>query len=111
MGAVEAALRDKSVIITNYGGAPEYIKTPYTIDCELQELERDYFLFKKGMSWGKPDKGQLLEFMRDAYEKRVRTMNHDHTKKLVGKDNVLHEFIFNIIGRENNKADDNSTTH
>ena len=111
MGAVEAALRDKSVIITNYGGAPEYIKTPYTIDCELQELERDDFLFKKGMSWGKPNKGQLLEFMRDAYEKRVRTMNHDHTKKLVGKDNVLHEFIFNIIGRENNKADDNSTTH
>ena len=28
MGAVEAALRDKPVIITNYGGAPEYVKTP-----------------------------------------------------------------------------------
>ena len=48
MGAVEAALRDKPVIITNYGGAPEYIKTLYTIDCELQELEQDDFLFKRG---------------------------------------------------------------
>ena len=52
MGAVEAAVRDKPVIITNYGGAPEYIKTPYTIDCGLQELENDDFLFKK--QCGKP---------------------------------------------------------
>ena len=52
MGPVEAALRDKPVIITNYGGSPEYVKTPYTIDCELQELEKDDFLFKKGMRWG-----------------------------------------------------------
>ena len=56
MGAVEAAIRDKPVIITNYGGAPEYVKTPYTIDCELQELQNDDFLFKKGMQWGKPNK-------------------------------------------------------
>ena len=26
MGAVEAALRGKPVIITDYGGAPEYVK-------------------------------------------------------------------------------------
>jgi glycosyltransferase involved in cell wall biosynthesis len=111
MGAVEAALRDKPVIITNYGGAPEYVKTPYTIACGLQELERDDFLFKKGMSWGKPDKGQLLEFMRHAYETRVRTMDHEHTKNLVGKSNVLQEFVFNVIGQENNETDENSTTH
>src|SRR6056300_478707 len=47
MGAVEAALHDKPIIITDYGGASEYIKTPYTIECELQELERDDFLFKR----------------------------------------------------------------
>ena len=29
LGAVEAALRNKPVIITDFGGAPEYIKTPY----------------------------------------------------------------------------------
>ena len=102
MGAVEAALRDKAVIITNYGGASEYVKTPYTIDCELQELEQDDFLFKKGMTWGNPNFDQLLEFMRHAYENRVRTMDHEHTKKLVGRENVLKEFILNVIGGEDN---------
>ena len=104
MGAVEAAMRDKPVIITNYGGAPEYIKTPYTIDCGLQELERDDFLFKKGMVWGKPNFDQLLEFMRHAYDNRVRYMNHEHTKNLVGRKNVLEEFILNVIGTENDKT-------
>ena len=111
MGAVEAALRDKPVIITNYGGAPEYVKTPYTIDCELQELERDDFLFKKGMVWGKPNFDQLLEFMRHAYENRVRYMDHEHTKKLVGRENLLQEFFLNIIGTENNETNEDGTTH
>jgi glycosyltransferase involved in cell wall biosynthesis len=111
MGAVEAALRDKPVIITNYGGAPEYVKTPYTIECDLQELPNDDFLFKKGMVWGKPNPEQLLEFMRDVSQKKLTYMDHSHTKKIVGKDNTLHEFIFNIISRENNKTDENGTTH
>ena len=111
MGAVEAAMRDKPVIITNYGGAPEYIKTPYTIDCGLQELERDDFLFKKGMVWGEPNFDQLLEFMRHAYDNRVRHMDHEHTKNLVGKKNVLEEFILNVIGKENNETGNNSTVH
>jgi glycosyltransferase involved in cell wall biosynthesis len=111
MGAVEAALRDKPVIITNYGGAPEYVKTPYMIDCELQELERDDFLFKKGMVWGKPNFDQLLEFMRHAFENRVRYMDHEHTKKLVGRENLLQEFFLNIIGSENNETNEDGTTH
>lgn len=111
MGAVEAALRDKPVIITDYGGAPEYIKTPYTIECGLQKLEQDDFLFKKGMVWGKPDFDQLLEFMRHAFDNRVRKMDHTHTKNLTGKKNVLEEFILNVIGGENNKTDNDSTTH
>jgi glycosyltransferase involved in cell wall biosynthesis len=111
MGAVEAAMRDKPVIITNYGGAPEYIKTPYTIDCGLQELERDDFLFKKGMVWGEPNFDQLLEFMRHAYDNRVRHMDHEHTKNLVGRKNVLEEFILNVIGTKNDKTNEDSTTH
>ena len=111
MGAVEAALRDKPVIITDYGGASEYVKTPYTIDCELQELEKDDFLFKKGMVWGNPNFDQLLEFMRHAYDNRVRHMDHEHTKQLVGRENVLKEFILNVIGRENDETDENSATH
>jgi glycosyltransferase involved in cell wall biosynthesis len=111
MGPVEAALRDKPVIITNFGGSPEYVKTPYTIECELQELERDDFLFKKGMVWGKPNPNQLLEFMRDAYDKKLRFMNHEHTKKLVGKENILEEFLLNVVSRENNDTNENGTTH
>jgi len=111
MGAVEAAVRDKPVIITDYGGAPEYIKTPYTIDCGLQELENDDFLFKKGMVWGKPNFDQLLEFMRHAFDNRVRHMDHEHTKNLVGRKNVLEEFILNVIGTEDDKTDEDSTTH
>ena len=111
MGPVEAALRDKPVIITNYGGSPEYVKTPYTIDCELQELEKDDFLFKKGMIWGKPNPDQLLEFMRDAYDKKLRYMNHEYTRKLVGKENVLHEFVLNVIGTEDNETNENGATH
>jgi glycosyltransferase involved in cell wall biosynthesis len=99
MGAVEAAMRDKPVIITDYGGAPEYVKTPYTVSCELQELQNDDFLFKKGMQWGKPNKEQLLEFMTDAYEKRLRYMDHSHTKWMVGKENVSQQFIDNVIGK------------
>ena len=111
MGPVEAALRDKPVIITNYGGSPEYVKTPYTIDCELQELEKDDFLFKKGMIWGKPNPDQLLEFMRDAYDKKLRYMNHEYTRKLVGKENVLQEFVLNVIGTKDNETNENGATH
>lgn len=106
MGAVEAAIRDKPVIVASYGGAPEYIKTPYTIECELEKLEQDDFLFQKGMEWGKPNFDQLLEYMRDAYAKRLRYMDHAHTKQLVGAENVSHEFVLNVIGAEGDEADE-----
>jgi glycosyltransferase involved in cell wall biosynthesis len=102
MGAVEAAVRNKPVIITEYGGAQEYIKTPYTIRCGLQELKADDFLFKKGMLWGNPDFGQLLKCMKDAYTKRVRYMDHTYTKNLTGRSAILKEFFLNIPGDEYN---------
>jgi len=111
MGAVEAAIRDKPVIITNYGGAPEYIKTPYIIDCELEKLEQDDFLFQKGMEWGKPNFDQLLGFMRDAYEKRVRVMDHTHTRKLVGRKNVLDEFVMNVISSHGDETNEDRAAH
>jgi hypothetical protein len=111
MGAVEAAIRNKPVIITGFGGAPEYIKTPYTITCEPQELEKDDFLFKKGMVWGKPNFDQLLAFMRHASETKLRYMYHAHTKQLVSGENVLQEFILNIIGSKDDETDKNGSTH
>jgi len=104
MGAIEAAIRNKPVIITNYGGAPEYIKTPYTIECDLQELSDDDFLFKRGMKWGKPNFDQLLEFMKHVYENDIRTFNHGFTREMVGKSNILREFALNVTSKE----DDNT---
>jgi len=104
MGAIEAAMRDKPVIATSYGGPSEYIQTPYMIDCELQELTDDDFLFKKGMLWGKPKFDQLLEFMRDAYEKRLTFMDHTHTKNIMSRENILKEFGIDVVRGEDEKA-------
>jgi hypothetical protein len=86
MGAIEAAMYNKPVIITDYGASPEYIKTPYTIQCTMCPVGRDDFLFKKDMLWGDPNYNQLLEFMKDAYEKRIRVMDHAHTRSVVDGD-------------------------
>jgi hypothetical protein len=92
MGAIEAALRDKPVILSDFGGPVEYIKTPYTVQCTQAKTNIDYFLFKKDMVWGDPDPEQLLEFMRDAYDKKLRYMDHEHTKKMVSPENVFKSF-------------------
>jgi glycosyltransferase involved in cell wall biosynthesis len=109
MGAVEAALRNKPVIITKYGGATEYIKTPYAIDCELQEIPRDDFLYKGGMRWGKPNYDQLLKFMEDVYTKKIRYYEHPKTHMITSKENVLKEFLVNVICDENDQTGENST--
>jgi glycosyltransferase involved in cell wall biosynthesis len=109
MGAIEAAIRDKPVILTDFGGPSEYIKSPYMINCELQELENDDFLFQKGMIWGKPNFDQLLEFMKHAYENKVYTMDHIFTKQVVNRENVLREFFVNVIGDENDDTGEEST--
>ena len=111
MGAVEAALRNKPVIITDYGGAPEYVKTPYLIECGLQYLVKDDFLFKAGMEWGKPNEKQLREFMEDAYTKKVRYMEHPRTHMLTCKENVLQEFITNVISKESDNTGKDGTGH
>ena len=88
MGAVEAALCDKPVIITEYSAPKEYVHTPYTIKCGTCEIPNDDFLFQKGMVWGDPDFSQLMEYMKDAYDNRLTRMNHSHTKQLVSADSV-----------------------
>lgn len=92
MGAVEAAMHDKPVIITRYGAQCEYIKTPYVVDCELQEIPQDDFLYQKGMKWGKPNFNQLMEHMKDAFDQRLYRMNHSHTKQFVSVDSVISDF-------------------
>lgn len=69
MGAVEAALRDKAVIITDYGGLKEYVKTPYVVKCTMCPVGVDDFLFTKDMMWGNPDVHELAAYMKQAFEK------------------------------------------
>lgn len=90
MGAVEAALHNKPVIITEYGGAKEYVKTPYTIECNRCQIGVDDFLYTKDMEWGDPKIEQLSEFMKNAYDKKLSYMNHIHTRNLMN--NVKNEF-------------------
>jgi len=71
MGAVEAALRNKPVIITDYGGLKEYVQTPYVVKCTPCPVGRDDFLFRKDMMWGQPDLTELVMFMKHAYENRA----------------------------------------
>lgn len=92
LGAVEAALRDKPVILPEYGGAPDYIKSDYMISCGTQEVPNDDFLFKKGMLWGKPNFEQLKEFMLDAHTKMVRKADHSFTRQRVSKEEILEQF-------------------
>ena len=92
LGAVEAAMRDKPVIVPEYGGAPDYIKSDYMISCGTQEIPFDDFLFKRGMVWGKPDFEQLKEFMLDAYRKKIRKADHSFTRQRVSAAEIIEQF-------------------
>jgi|DEB0MinimDraft_6_1074348.scaffolds.fasta_scaffold07255_2 glycosyltransferase involved in cell wall biosynthesis len=92
MGAVEAAMNDKPVIITEYGGAKNYIKTPYLISCERTAVGKDDFLYTKDLMWGKPNFTELMTYMKDAYDKQLKKMDHTFTRHLVSEENIKKEF-------------------
>ena len=92
MGAVEAAMNDKPVIITGYGGAKDYIRTPYTISYTKKKVGVDDFLYTKDLEWGDPSFQELKEYMKDAYDKKLKYMNHTFTKQLVSGENIQREF-------------------
>lgn len=83
MGAVEAALMSKPVIITDYGGLKEYVKTPWVVPCTLGPIGFDDFLFTNELKWGHPSTEVLATHMKDCFEKRVTVWDHTHTKELM----------------------------
>lgn len=83
MGAVEAALMSKPVIITDYGGLKEYVKTPWVVPCSIGPIGFDDFLFTKDLEWGHPSTEVLAQHMQDCFEKRVTFWDHTHTKELM----------------------------
>jgi Glycosyl transferases group 1 len=79
MGAVEAAMRHKPVIIQEYGGTKEYVRTPWVIPCKTVPVGQDDFLFKKDHTWGEPDVDTCVQFMQDVFQRDIRVWNHKHT--------------------------------
>jgi len=81
MGAVEAALRNKPVIISDFGGLKEYVKTPFTIPCKYVQVgAAAEFLFTEDMFWGQPDKNKLIEFMKYCVDNNITKQEHPETK-------------------------------
>lgn len=85
MGAVEAACRSKPIIITDYGGLKEYVKTPWVVPCTVGPIGFDDFLFKKEHNWGHPDQGELQRCLEDCFNKKVTTWDHSHTRHLMNE--------------------------
>jgi glycosyltransferase involved in cell wall biosynthesis len=83
MGAVEAAMRSKPVIISDYGGLKEYVQTPWVVSCTAGPIGFDDFLFKKEHTWGHPEKGGLQRCLEDCFAKKVTTWDHEHTRRLM----------------------------
>jgi len=80
MGAVEAAMRYKPVIITDYGGLKEYVQTPWVVPCTKGPIGFDDFLFTKDLEWGHPSQDHLAAALKDCFEKRVTFWDHEHTR-------------------------------
>ena len=83
MGAVEAALRHKPVIITDFGGLKEYVQTPFVVSCTRTTVPRDDFLYQQGMVWGQPSLDDLMKHMKHCYDERITTWDHSHTESLM----------------------------
>jgi glycosyltransferase involved in cell wall biosynthesis len=83
MGAVEAALRSKPVIITDYGGLKEYVQTPWVVPCTKGPIGFDDFLFTKDLEWGHPSQEGLITALRDCFQKRATFWDHAHTRNLM----------------------------
>lgn len=83
MGAVEAAMHGKPIIITDYGGLKEYIKTPWVVKCAKGSIGFDDFLFTKDLEWGHPNMDELAAHLKDCFNKRVTHWDHSHTHELM----------------------------
>ena len=82
MGAVEAAMRNKPVIMSDFGGLKEYVSTPFTIPCKYVNVGKSAaeFLFTEDMFWGQPDKNKLIEYMKFCFDNRITNQEHPETR-------------------------------
>lgn len=102
MGAIEAAMRHKPVIIQEYGATKEYVDTPYMVPCGRKKVGVDDFLFTADMEWGDPDTNKLMEFMKHAYDNKVRVQVHPKTHSVVSS--VPTRLVEILLGNEGGES-------
>lgn len=83
MGAVEAALRSKPVVITDYGGLKEYVQTPWVVKCTKGPIGFNDFLFTADQEWGHPSNEDLQRCLWDCFQKKATSWDHSHTRELM----------------------------
>jgi len=83
MGAIEAALNNKPVIIPSFGGCKEYVKTPFILDCDQKTVGYTEFLFTPDLVWGDPRILDLMKHMRYCYNKNITYWEHEYTHEIV----------------------------
>ena len=94
LGILEAALWDKPIIMTDYGGQNDYVDTSFKVKTTKGPIGFDEFLFTKDMTWGHPDHEDYKRILKEVYLDSPKNMDHPKTKKLVSA-----RFIMNILKR------------
>ena len=59
-GLLEAAMWNKPIIMSKYGGAPEHVKTPFLIGCKRKLAGYAEYHFTKDTLWGNPCYDSLM---------------------------------------------------
>ena len=88
LGVIEAAVRNKPIIMTDYGGQNDYVDTPHVIKTSLGKIGFDEFLFTKDMTWGHPDFDDYKEKLKDVHHDSTKSQDHSNTRKLVSKKSI-----------------------
>lgn len=83
MGAVEAAMRKKPIIIGDYGGLKEYVHTPFMIKCKIGPIGFDDFLFTKELEWGHPSQEDLMKHLKSCFNQKLTYSENDFTEGLM----------------------------
>lgn len=74
MGAIEAAMHNKPVIIQDFGGCKEYIQTPFICSIESMEpIGSTDFLYTPDLQWAHHASSDLLRHMTYCVKNNVRS--------------------------------------
>lgn len=92
MGAIEAALNNKPVIMPEYGGCSEYVSTPFLISCSRKNIGYKDFLFTPELEWGDPKLEDLVKHMKFVYDKCLTKWDHSFTKNFIDCEKIKKHF-------------------